>query len=174
MIQVNIHTEHGGLRNDLPLAAISDALETEGDHLLWIDVVDPTADDLRLLGEEFRFHPLAMEDVARRHQRPKLDQYDGMIFLVFYGLDSENGRPCLREVDLFAGKNYLVTVHDGLLPAIPETADRWCLNIDELGNRGIGLLVYSLLDAIVDGYFPGRRRPRRAGGSVGGRDLRPP
>jgi len=59
-----------------------------------------------------------------------------------------------REIDLFVGKNYLVTVHDGTLPAVPETADRWCENVERQGNRGIGLLVYSLLDSIVDGYFP--------------------
>lgn len=153
VIRVNVHADGIGLENDLPIAAISDALEEPG-HLLWIDVVDPTAEEMRILGEEFGFHPLALEDAARRHQRPKLDQYDGFLFLVFYGLASEDGRPCLREIDLFAGKNYLVTVHDGKLPEIRATADRWCRNIEDLGNRGIGLLVYSLLDAIVDGYFP--------------------
>jgi len=153
MIRVNVHTEAGGLRNDLPLTAISDALASV-DDLLWIDVVEPSAEDILLLKEEFHFHPLALEDVTRGHHRPKLDQYDGYIFMVFYGLDSEEGRPCLRELYLFAGKNYLVTIHDGKMPEISQTADRWCRNIATLGNRGVGLLVYSLLDAIVDGYFP--------------------
>ncbi len=153
MINVNVHTDAEGLQNDIPLADISDILQ-RGDGLLWIDVVDPTPDELRLLGEEFGFHPLALEDALRRHQRPKLEHYDGFLFLVFYGLETVDRRPVLREVNLFAGKNYLVTVHDGRLPAIPETADRWCANVANLGNRGVGLLVYSLLDAIVDGYFP--------------------
>jgi magnesium transporter len=69
-------------------------------------------------------------------------------------MEAENGRPRTREVDLFVGKNYLVTVHDGSLAALAETAERWCRNVETLGNRGIGLLVYSLLDALVDGYFP--------------------
>ena len=153
MIRVNVHTDANGLRNDLPLDSISEVVKG-GDHLLWIDVVDPTEDELRLLGEEFQFHPLALEDALRRHQRPKLDHYEGFLFLVFYGLEAEAGRPRTREVDLFVGKNYLVTVHDGSLAALAETAERWCRNVETLGNRGIGLLVYSLLDALVDGYFP--------------------
>ncbi|CAA9555453.1 MAG: Magnesium and cobalt transport protein CorA [uncultured Thermomicrobiales bacterium] len=153
MIKVNVHTDATGLQNDLPLNRISDTLH-RSDSLLWVDLIAPTPDELRLVGQEFAFHPLAMEDAARRHQRPKLDHYDGFLLLVFYGLQTENGRPRTREVTLFAGKNYLVTVHDGSLPEIPETADRWCQNVANLGNRGVGLLVYSLLDALVDGYFP--------------------
>ena len=153
MIKVNVHTDATGLQNDIPLADISEIL-SRADSLLWVDVADPTPEDLRLIGEEFHFHPLALEDALRRHQRPKLDHYDGFLFIVFYGLDTEDGRPRTCEVNLFAGKNYLVTVHDGALAAIPETADRWSENVEQLGNRGIGLLVYSLLDAIVDGYFP--------------------
>jgi magnesium transporter len=153
MIKVNVHTDARGLQNNIPLERISDILQKD-DALLWIDVVDPTPDDLRLIGEEFRFHPLAMEDALRRHQRPKLDHYDGFLFLVFYGLETDEERIVTREVNLFAGKNFLVTVHDGSLSAIPETANRWTANVERMGNRGIGLLVYSLLDAIVDGYFP--------------------
>ena len=153
MIRVNIHTDTNGLQQDIPLERISDVLAQE-DDLLWVDVVDPTEEDLRLLGEEFHFHPLALEDALRRHQRPKLDHYDGFLFLVFYGLESEDGRLRTHEVDIFAGKNYLVTVHDGSLAALPETAERWRRNVETLGDRGVGLLVYSLLDALVDGYFP--------------------
>ena len=153
MIRVNIHTDTNGLQQDIPLECISDVLAQEED-LLWVDVIDPTEEDLRLLGEEFHFHPLALEDALRRHQRPKLDHYDGFLFLVFYGLESEDGRLRTREVDIFAGKNYVVTVHDGSLAALPETADRWRRNVESLGDRGVGLLVYSLLDALVDGYFP--------------------
>ncbi|MDP9364375.1 MAG: magnesium/cobalt transporter CorA [Chloroflexota bacterium] len=153
MIRVNVHTDRAGLRNDIPLESISDILPRD-DSVLWIDVVEPTDDEIRLLAEEFGFHPLALEDAQRRHQRPKIDHYDGFLFLVFYGLESVDGRPTTREVGIFAGKNYLVTVHDGTLGAIPETAERWCRNVETLGNRGVGLLVYSLLDTLVDGYFP--------------------
>lgn len=153
MIKVNLHTDSNGLQNDIPLEAISDILERE-DSLLWVDVINPSPDDLRVIGEEFQFHPLAMEDSVRRHQRPKLDHYEGFIFVVFYGLDIEDERPVTREINLFAGRNFLVTVHDGSLQAISETAERWCSNAEQRGDNSIGLLAYSVIDAIVDGYFP--------------------
>jgi len=153
MIRVSVHTDRQGVRNDVPLEHVSDLLP-RGDCVLWIDVIDPTDDEMRLVGQEFGFHPLALEDAQRRHQRPKIDHYDGFLFIVFYGLTSIDGRPQPREVDLFAGKNYLITVHDGSLDEIREATDRWCRNVETLGDRGVGLLVYSLLDALVDGYFP--------------------
>ena len=153
MISVKVCTDAHGLRHDLPLEEISDVL-ARGDGLLWVDAADPTDDDLRLLGDEFGFHPLALEDALRRHERPKLDHYDGFLFIVFYGLGTEDGRPCPCEVDLFVGERFLVTVHDGRLAAIPETAERWHENLAARGHRGVGLLVHSLLDAVVDGYFP--------------------
>jgi len=153
VIKVNLHTDRTGLQNNIPLDQISDILERE-DSLLWVDVVDPSPDDLRLIGQEFQFHPLAMEDSVRRHQRPKLDHYDGFVFIVFYGIDVEGDRPVTREINLFVGKNFLVTVHDGRLEAISETAQRWSDSVAQRGNNGIGLLVYSVIDAIVDGYFP--------------------
>ncbi len=153
MISVHIHTDGQGLQTSLPLERISDVLD-EAESLLWVDVVDPTPDDLRLLGEEFRFHPLAMEDAIKRHQRPKIDFYDGFLFIVFYELEIHDARPEARELTLFVGKNYLVTVHDGAFEVVKETARRWRENIHLPGDRGVGLLVYSLLDAVVDGYFP--------------------
>lgn len=153
MISVHIHTDGQGLQTSLPLERISDVLD-EAASLLWVDVVDPTPDDLRLLGEEFRFHPLAMEDATKRHQRPKIDFYDGFLFIVFYELEIHHARPETRELTLFVGKNYLVTVHDGAFEVVKETARRWRENVHLPGDRGVGLLVYSLLDAVVDGYFP--------------------
>ena len=154
MITVNLHTEGRELQTDLPLERISEVLQHGRRSLLWVDVASPTPEDLRLIGEEFAFHPLALEDATKRHQRPKLDTYDGFLFLVFYGLQTHDGRPEAVELDLFIGPNYLVTVHTGDCPAIPATAARWRQNAAHAGRRGIGLLVYALLDAIVDDYFP--------------------
>ncbi len=120
-----------------------------------MDVVDPTPDDLQLLAREFSFHHLAMEDVARRHQRPKIDQYQDMIFIVFYAMQTTAERALdLIEVELFVGRNYVVTVHDGDLALLDQIRDRWRENVEVIGDRSSGLLVYSILDALVDGYFP--------------------
>ncbi len=153
MITVNVHTTDRGLQNDLPLEQISDVLQ-RGSGLLWIDVVEPTPRDIRLLAEEFAFHPLAIEDAARRHQRPKVDFYDDFLFIVFYAIETQDGRPVPVEINLFAGKNYLVTIHDGSIPIFDETARRLCDDTHCAGLRSVGLLVYTVLDATVDGYFP--------------------
>lgn len=153
MITVNVHSDEAGLREDVPLEQISDVRQRHNE-LLWVDVVDPTADDLRLIAEEFAFHPLAMEDALKHRQRPKVDFYEGYLFVVFYALAFKDGRLITDEIHLFIGQNYLVTLHDGDCAPIVETTTRWRENITQLGNRGVAVLVYSLLDAIVDEYFP--------------------
>jgi magnesium transporter len=154
VIDIRVHTDRTGLRDSLALEDISDVL-TNDDTLLWIDLTSPSHEELSLINDEFGFHPLAMEDAAKRHQRPKVDVYNDFLFIVFYELDIVEHRPLTRELSLFVGRNYLVTVHDAdMSPTIQETARRWRENVAWQGKRHVGLLVYSLLDAIVDDYFP--------------------
>jgi magnesium transporter len=121
---------------------------------LWVDVTDPTPEEVTRIGDELGFHPLALEDTIRGGQRPKIDPYEGYQFIVFYGLTSDNSRIASHEVDIFVAKHFLVSVHRSGLPAIEETAARWHANVAALGNRGAGFLLYCLLDSLVDGYFP--------------------
>lgn len=123
--------------------------------LVWIDLADPEPSDFELLAREFGFHPLALEDARKRHQRPKLDQYDSFLFIVFYAVrvDPDDGFST-QEIALFVGPNYLVTVHAGPCTEIDETAQRWHQNVKSLGARSVAVLLYSLLDTIVDNYFP--------------------
>lgn len=127
--------------------AISEVIP-DARNVLWLDIESPTAGDLELLRREFGFHELALEDVVTPHERAKIDQYPGYCFIVFYA-----ARPGhLQEIKLFVGENYLVTAHAGPFPEVAETAERWQRNASRL-EPGVGVLVYSLLDTIVDGYF---------------------
>ncbi len=91
----------------------------------------------------------------RGGQRPKVDQYDGYQFIVFYGLTSrERTHRHSHEVDIFLAKHCMVTFHKSDLLVIAETAERWRTNAAELGNHGVGFLLHSVLDSLVDGYFP--------------------
>ena len=154
MIDIRVYTDHTGLHDTLALEDISDVL-TQDDTMLWIDLTGPSLEELRLINDEFGFHPLAMEDAAKRHQRPKVDVYENFLFIVFYELEIVEERPQTRELSLFVGRNYLVTVHDAdMSPTIREVAQRWRENLGWRGKRHVGVLVYSLLDAIVDDYFP--------------------
>jgi magnesium transporter len=143
-----VHHSQGGFDEGIQLESISDLLPDDG-NVLWLDIQDPSEQDIELLRGEFGFHELALEDVVKRHQRAKIDHYGDYCFIVFYAVRPEE----CREINLFVGDNYLVTVHQGDVPEIAETAERWRKNADRM-EHGVALPVYSLLDAIVDAYFP--------------------
>ncbi len=146
--RVLVHHAEGGFGEAPPLESISDLIQ-DRQQILWLDIQDPTHEDVELLRAEFGFHELALEDAVRRSQRPKVDLYDGYCFIVFYAVRRGHD----EEIGLFVGESYLVTVHTGPVPEIDATVERWRLNADRLGH-GIAVVVYSLLDSVVDGYFP--------------------
>src|SRR5688500_5513507 len=95
------------------------------DWQLWIDVTGFDEPDAAFLRDVMHFHPLAIEDVVQRHERPKLDQYEGYAFLVLYaGKNDDPARP-MHELNVFAGKNYLVTVHNSPLDEVETARVRW-------------------------------------------------
>lgn len=155
MITVNVHMEGATLRNEVALDEIATILRREGD-LLWVDVPDPTPEDLTFLHKTFGFHSLVLEDASRLHQRPKIDLFDHYFFLIFYAITpgAADGIVDTHQVSFFVGSTYVVTVHAGKSALLADTRQRWCDTVDEIGKRSIGLLVYTLLDSIVDGYFP--------------------
>lgn len=154
MIRVKVASGKTGLLEGLGIGEI-ESLPDDGYPLLWLDLDDPRSPDLERVGKEFGLHPLAIEDAVRRHQRPKIDLYQDSVFIVFYVLEVVDGSPRAREISLFAGRGYLITVHEGQLPVLDETAARWNeAVIKQAAAPSVGLLVYSLLDSIVDGYFP--------------------
>lgn len=121
--------------------------------VLWLDIQDPSPQDMEFLKTNFGFHELALEDVMLPHQRPKLDQYDHSYFIVFYSLEMKpEGGIQPSELDLFVGENYMVAVHHSPLREIDEGLQRWDTNNEKLG-RGVGPLLYSILDSLVDSYF---------------------
>ena len=136
------------------VADISDLREIE-DNVVWADVSDPTSRDFEELAEEFGFHHLSIEDCRNEHQRPKVEEYTGYYFMVLYEseLAGPNDRLELRELNIFLGKNYLVTVHSRPIRAI-ETAKRLWHEWNDRSELGSGLIAYLLIDAIVDDYLP--------------------
>ena len=118
------------------------------DDLRWVDVVDPTSDELAELTSEFGLHALAIEDITEPGQRPKLELYENHAFLVAYASN-------LAEVDMFIGEHWVVTVReraeDG---AVWEpTAARMHCDRYKQEHVSVGTIVHAVLDDIVDGYF---------------------
>jgi magnesium transporter len=137
------------------LAADISELRLEAQNVVWADVSDPTSRDFEELAEEFGFHHLSIEDCRNQHQRPKVEEYAGYYFMVLYEaeLAGPNDRLELRELNIFLGKNYLVTVHSRPIRAI-EAARRLWGEWTDRSEQGSGLLAYLLIDAIVDDYLP--------------------
>jgi len=136
-------------------ARISDWL-THPEATVWLDIADPHAEDLHWLREEFVFHALTLEDVTRRHQRPKIDVYPDYYFLVVYALhpmDGDEAVLALDELAIFLGSNYIVTVHARPIHEVNEVWERWRQQTDIVGTD-VGSLLYVLLDRIIDDYFP--------------------
>lgn len=139
---------------DVPLSALATQL-ANSKATVWLDLAAPDEAELALLTTVFSFHPLAIEDVVRQQQRPKVDRYEGYYFVVFYSAcyEEETARIKLQPLNLFIGPNYLVSIHGEPIEIVAATAVRWQAPNSPLG-RNVGALVYALLDAIVDEYFP--------------------
>jgi magnesium transporter len=138
---------------DCPTDKISDLCGAPN-KILWVDVANPTSQDFEDLAAEFGLHPLSVEDCRHPHQRPKVEEFPGYYFIVLYEAElTEEGDLDLRELNIFLGENYLVTVHSRPIRAL-ETAERLWREWTDLADRGTGLLSYLLIDAIVDDYMP--------------------
>jgi magnesium transporter len=132
-----------------------DSYRTDNGKVVWVDVVDPRDADFSQLAEEFGFHPLAIEDCQKTHQRPKIDEYHGYYFLVMYeaSLVGVERRLELRELNIFLGTNYVVSVHSQPLRAVDTAARLWPSWLDR-ADAGAGLLAYLMIDSVVDDYTP--------------------
>jgi magnesium transporter len=140
--------------DNFPAAEIS-KLCLDKQNVVWADVSDPTSEDFLELAEEFGFHPLSIEDCRNAHQRPKVEEYPGYYFIVLYEAElvGEHDNLELRELNIFLGANYLVTVHSRPIRAVQTATRLWTEWIDR-AEQGSGLLAYLLIDAVVDDYLP--------------------
>jgi magnesium transporter len=121
---------------------------------LWVDLSAPTDDELRILSELFHFHPLSVEDARSELQLPKMEPYDGYLYLVLHGIDVKRSQHfATHDVDFFVGANYLVTVHDGTSRSIGTLRDVCNRNSRVLAEGPIGLL-HRIVDTMVDNYRP--------------------
>jgi len=141
------------LAEGFPVEEISDRLR-DRDTVVWVDLCTPTEDDLRLISEELGLDALAVEDAVSRHERPKVDHYEGYLFLNTYAamLDRRTGRLALSEISAFVNRAALVTVRHDEQFAVELLRSRWDQTPDLL-KYGTSALLYGLVDLVVDGYF---------------------
>jgi len=128
--------------------------------LTWTYVEKPADQDVEYLAQRFDFHPLNLDDVVSRVQRPKIDEYDDHLFIVlhFPVFDKENRVTTPSEVDIFIGEDYLVTVHkSGDLKPLAKFFKECQLDEETRKNymgRSSSYLLYHILDRLVNYCFP--------------------
>jgi len=122
---------------------------------LWLDIADPGPAEVELLRRELGLHELALEEVTRPHERPRCAAFAGYYFVVVYAAEPSGQGFVPRELNLFWGERYLVTIHrrsPAILGVLEQSRRRWELHE---GRHGLGVasLVYALFESLVDGYF---------------------
>ncbi|MBC7789070.1 MAG: magnesium transporter CorA family protein [Anaerolineae bacterium] len=132
------------------------------ENRLWLDISDPGPAEVAILRREFAFHKLALEEVTRPHERPRCNAYGSYYFIVVYAAEHSGKEFLPRELNLFWGENYLVTIHRSpaaVLAVLNEARDRW----EQHEGRhvlGVASLTYALFESLVDGYFAVEDRVR--------------
>jgi magnesium transporter len=133
--------------------------ELTANGLTWIHLDSPTAEEATALAERFGWHPLDIEDVLSKRQRPKIDEYEDYRFVVlhFPVYDKTAKRLNAGELDVFVGHGYLVTLPTVELLPVTRLFNR-CEDDTELREslfgKGSGYLLYHVLDDLFDYCFP--------------------
>lgn len=123
------------------------------DCFVWVGLLDPEPAELQLMQEEFDLHPLAVEDARNSYQRPKVEEYGEGLFAVVHVMEEDGGELRVGEVDIFAGRNYVLSVRSRVRKGFQEVRAR-SEREPELLRHGAGYVLYALIDAVVDRYFP--------------------
>ena len=122
---------------------------------VWVALESPTPAEARLLSDVFHFHELAVEDALMQVHHPKIESYGDYLYLILHGIDFQASEHCFttKDVDFFLGAQYLVTVHAGMSRSIDKIGSV-CTKDDRVLGEGPGLLMYRIVDTMVDNYRP--------------------
>ncbi|MBV8032286.1 MAG: magnesium/cobalt transporter CorA [Betaproteobacteria bacterium] len=138
---------------DIEKSRISEHLARPG-TFVWVALKDPTEEELREMQEQFHLHPLAVEDAGHGHQRPKVEEYGDQLFVVMSTVEvAPTDEYHLGEVNVFVGPNFILSVRHKAQRGFQEVRAR-CEREPHLLRHGSGYVLYTLMDAVVDRYFP--------------------
>ncbi len=120
---------------------------------VWVALRDPGPGELAAMEHEFDLHELAIEDARHGHQRPKIEEYGDSLFAVLHMVEIVDGEMRVGEIDIFAGPNYILSVRSRGEKGFLDVRMR-CEREPHLLEHGTGFVLYALMDAVVDRYFP--------------------
>jgi magnesium transporter len=144
--------QNGRKLADIPVDQIH-LFVNEPDCFVWVALKDPEPAELEAMQKEFGLHELAVEDARHGHQRPKIEEYGESLFVVLQIVEPSDGDLNVGELAIFIGKNYVLSVRSRARRGFTDVRDR-CEREPELLRHGPGYVLYTLMDAVVDRYFP--------------------
>jgi len=147
----------GGVRQDAGPLDVETAAERarDGEGFVWLGLHEPSAAELEQVGRAFGLHELALEDASSKHQRPKLEDYDGSYFVVLKTAhyDDEREEIDFGEINLFLGRGYVIAVRHGRASALAPARER-LEGRPDLVAVGPAAAAWAILDKVVDDYEP--------------------
>ena len=123
------------------------------DCFVWVALYEPNAGELQEMQQEFELHELAIEDASQGHELPKMEEYGDELFVVLHTVRWVDGELSTGEVNIFVGRNYVLSVRNRSEQGFAMVRAR-CEREPELLRHGAGYVLYALMDAVVDRYFP--------------------
>jgi magnesium transporter len=124
------------------------------DTFVWVALRDPDRAKLDEMKQAFGLHALAVEDARHGHQRPKIEEYGDSVFVVLHMIEMDpSGALKVGELDIFVGRNYVLSVRTGAEKGFQEVRAR-SEREPALLSHGASFVLYALMDAAVDRYFP--------------------
>jgi magnesium transporter len=144
--------QDGKRLGEIPKEDISEYVKRP-ECFVWVALKDPEPSELAEMQEEFGLHELAVEDATRGHQRPKIEEYGDSVFAVLHVPRISGDDVHVDELDLFVGRNYVLSVRHGFEPGFRAVRARVEAEPDLL-RVGAGFVFYALMDNVVDRYFP--------------------
>jgi magnesium transporter len=154
MIRSFIFSDGRLVGQDLEIEALRLVRADKG-LLLWVDLDNPTPEEIKATLEGvFEFHPLAIEDCVQPNSLPKVEDYEDYLFIVTHAVDfTRTEKFNTTELDLFLGKDFLVTFHTAPLRSVTTLMERIVKNVG-VGPRGPDRIAHTLIDLLVDNYAP--------------------
>jgi magnesium transporter len=130
-------------------------LNPAANTFVWADLAAPSIPETLILSDTFAFHPLSVEDARAEIHDPKIEAYDGYLYVILHGIDVRHGKTSLftHDVDFFIGQTYLVTVHDGHSRSVSGMQENVARN-SKIMAEGPVALFHRIVDAMIDHYRP--------------------
>ena len=153
MIRVRVFRNGVADKGQVEPSAIAECLAKD-DAFVWFDAAEPTEEDIAAMGHAFDLHPLTLEDIGHRRQRPRVELFEHYGFITLRPLSQHGDDLTEHEMHAVVGKRFLGTLRYGPDPfPIDEVVKRWERQPELLASDPGGFAVYVLFDEVVDGYL---------------------